>query len=148
MIHYLKSIMGQTEEHYRQQLWRWKVTTSKDLTYEDADLMIDLYKEILIERGDWKEPKLKAVKKVGRFDSLRNRPGYASPQQLELIQSLWSKYSVLPENQREKALNNFISKRWKIDCLEWITSEIAGKVICALRKMVKYTGTKQVSAAS
>lgn len=141
MIHIFKNIIGQSELAYRQQLWRWKVTTSKDLDYEDADHLIQLYKEFAIKHGLWKELPKKAP---GKIHKIGKRDGYASPEQLALIRSLWFQYSNLSDNKlKEKALNRFIAQRWNISRVEWLTCETVGKVICALRKIVKNSELKK-----
>jgi len=117
---------------------RFKKTSSRDLSRIQADRLISEFKQ----RG-WKK-KAGKVKPVNgkhaygkqRFESLGHRPGMASPKQLRLIEVLWRKVSFAGDDTaQDKALREFLWARFGIETLEFLTLEVAGKVIVAVKEM-------------
>ena len=133
IIHTLKNAIGISEEGYRDILQMCNVKSSKELSFEVAKEIIDRLEKYAIKIGVWDESRKKK-----RFDKLGRRPGMASPAQLRLIQTLWSNVSRAPDNASQaKALNHFLERKFIISRIEWLTAEVAGKVIKTLMAMNK-----------
>ncbi|WP_029132698.1 regulatory protein GemA [Sedimenticola selenatireducens] len=80
---------------------------------------------------------------MGRFEALgfkslrckRNfghRPGMASPKQLELIVGLWKQYANDPS---ERSLNHWLERRFHASNIRFMSLDVAGKAIVALKRM-------------
>lgn len=133
IIHTLKNAIGICEEDYRFILSKWGVKSCKNLSFETAKEFIDKLEQGAIKIGVWDTSRKKKC-----FDKLGHRPGMASPAQLRMIQALWKDVSRATDNvSREKALNTFFERKFVISRVEWLTSEIAGKVIKTLMTMKK-----------
>jgi len=64
-----------------------------------------------------------------------DRAGMASPQQVELIRTLWRTYA--PDDENESGLNAWLDRFHKVSAVRFIDSAKAGKVISALKAMTK-----------
>lgn len=62
-----------------------------------------------------------------------NRPGMASPSQVELMRKLWVEYHG--PDDREAALNAWLTKYHKVSALRFVTTKKAVSVLAALRAM-------------
>lgn len=63
-----------------------------------------------------------------------NRPGMASPVQVELMRKLWTEYHG--PDDREAALNAWLTRYHHVAALRFVTVDKAKAVIAALRAMV------------
>lgn len=63
-----------------------------------------------------------------------NRPGRASPVQVELIRALWREYSGADD---EAAMNKWLARFYHVSALRFLTPAVASKAINGLRSMVR-----------
>ena len=62
-----------------------------------------------------------------------NRPGMASPSQIEYMRGLWKRYD--PDDLNEAHLNAWLHKWHKVSALRFVSAEKADKIIPALKAM-------------
>ncbi|MBV2360990.1 regulatory protein GemA [Thalassococcus sp. CAU 1522] len=62
-----------------------------------------------------------------------DRPGMASFAQIELIRALWSEYTRRQAGEDE--LKKWLANKWHVSSLRFVTAEMAGKMIAALKAM-------------
>ncbi|KQP48973.1 regulatory protein GemA [Methylobacterium sp. Leaf108] len=95
----------------------------------------DLCMAFLETEGFDREPVAPAASLAPAFG---RRPGFASPDQVELIRTLWRQWSR-PAGERDAAieagLNVWLERYHRASSLRFLTSAGAGKVITALRAM-------------
>ncbi len=104
------------------------VVSSGDLDGRGFDLAMAYLEALGFERT----PVNRAVPGFGR------RPGFASPEQVELIRALWRQWSNLPAESDEAVearLSAWLEHYHKISSLRFLTTERAGKIIFTLRGM-------------
>jgi phage gp16-like protein len=131
MVHVLKGALKMDDETYRAMLAGYNgAASSKDLTFEQAKDLIDRMEVNAVNAGLWE-------KKPGQTHSaMINRPGYATWQQIKKIYALWNSVSRQPDAaSRKKALNTFLSNHFGISFVDWLPSEMVGKVIRTLEAM-------------
>ena len=78
------------------------------------------------------------------------RPGFATPEQIELIRTLWREWSgptAESEAAVEAALNTWLERYHGTSSLRFVTSAGAGKVITALKTMKARKGEREASHA-
>jgi len=127
MIHTLKSKIGMADDAYRAVLEGFGVSSSKDLSGTDAKECIQTLMR-LVPSG-----------------VLRPRPDapsrlVASYAQQAYIRGLWDKVSrVEGKEERARALNSFIEKRFRVSHIKWLPRGDVGKVIHTLEAMQKQT---------
>ncbi len=74
------------------------------------------------------------------------RPGMASPKQVDLIRSLWAQWS---EDGEETSLNAWLEKSFQVSALRFLPSPLAAKAITGLKAMVRRKrGARRVIGAS
>jgi cell division protein ZapA (FtsZ GTPase activity inhibitor) len=152
-IHTIKSILGISEDNYRAALdSRFGVTTSKDLTLMQAKNFLDELEKLALQvrddrhqaerntarqKAEAEHQKVEAAKPK-RFDNLDNRPGMASGAQLRKIEAMWQDISIVPDQDaRGRALRHFIKRIAGVADMRFLDSQMAGKVINALKAMEK-----------
>jgi len=95
------------------------VTSAADLTPEGFKGVMDYFNACGF-RSDWMKR------------TYGNRPGMASPNQIDLIRKLWRQWSG---EDNEKDLNLWLDRSFRVSALRFLTPEIAGKAITGLRAM-------------
>lgn len=134
IIHTLISKIPVSDEDYRAMLGGYSVSSSKDLSFEDAKEFVDILSKIAEKKGVY-------VKNGGgkaRFSSMGNRDERAYPAQMRKIEAMWSdvSYMTTAEDKRS-ALNSFLSRRFGIDRIEWLPRNMVGKVIKSISSIKK-----------
>lgn len=92
----------------------------------------DLCMAFLEAEGFDREPLAPAAPAFGR------RPGFASPEQVELIRALWREWTgsgAEAEATVEAGLNAWLERYHRASSLRFLTSAVAGKVITSLKAM-------------
>lgn len=118
--------------------------TSKDLSEDEAEILISRLEAIAIPMGVWQ--KLKGKKK---YEDLGERKGMTAPSKLRLIEILWKNISYVHDShKREQALRKFIFKIAHVDDLTFLTADGADKVINALRHIKRRHGQPPRPAAT
>ncbi len=137
-LHTLKTALKFDNETYRAALDNAAgVTSSKDLTIQQAAALIDDWQTKATAAGVWKTRQPKAKK----FDDLENRRGVvamATVPQMRMIEAIWGEVSRATEPEaRATGLRHFIKRIAKVDSLRFLDREGASAVINALTAMQK-----------
>lgn len=136
-IHIAVKQLGIEREDYEKMLFDgYRKTSSKFLTYEEAEDLLDTLMKAGFKPTQTNPPKGKKENQWGKsnHEELRGRRisdagPYAAPQQLRLIEARWQEVSG---NTPEKGLNKFIKRIAKVDHINWLLEEDVKKVIKAL----------------
>lgn len=107
----------------------FNVASSKDLTQNQADDLIDCFRQKTRQLGLSKTNKTNA-------NNLSNRCGMASIAQLKKIQIMWDNVSFLESPKaRANALNKLIKNIVGYDHINFLKSEHVPKIINAIKAM-------------
>ena len=140
-IHTLKNIIGLDDELYREMLMSFDVQTSKDLTYAEAVIFIDILEDKAIELNRWK-------KKPKKYEDLYRIDKMATQSQLRMIEGLWREICYFDNDIfATKSLRKFLKSKFKIDDLMFLTKAKASKVIQGIKGMEKNLKIKKGVAA-
>jgi hypothetical protein len=131
-IHTLVSALEIPEDRYREMLHaNFYTYTSKNLTAEQADFMIENLERWAIEAGVWERIDYRT-----RFDEYGERPGMATPKQMRAIELLWKDaMGIRGFMEARKTLRRFLSRHFKVDDIRFLTRKRANDVIYVLRKI-------------
>jgi|GEM_PF-1778546 len=144
-IHVLKAKIGLPDEHYRDILGAFGVTSSASQLFsmESANEMIDALirmareKGIEIENTSHVQNDIEVLKHI--YSSLKekgSRYGYATYGQMCKILKMWWEVSRMKTSLTKfNALNQFLLNKWGINRLEWLPIEYVGKVIKTIGSM-------------
>lgn len=131
-IHTLKSLLGLDDDLYREMLMSFGVCTSKDLTFTEATVLLDILETKAVERSLWKkEPK--------KYEDMKNRSTkMATPPQLRMIKGLWREVCYCDNDDfASKSLRKFLKAKFKVDDIRFLTKNKAVKVIQAIKGIQK-----------
>ena len=124
LIHIGKNQIGMDDDEYRDILEnRYKKKSSKDLTYNQAEDLIRLFKKLGFK------PKGKSRK----YEELAGRPGMATPGMLRKIEAMWAE--VTYSKNKKTGLRNFLFIRFGVSDLKFLTMAKGNAVIEALKRM-------------
>lgn len=138
-IHILKSLLGLDDDLYREMLMSFGVCSSKDLTFTEASVMLDILETRAEERNLWKRiPK--------PYEDLNRDSKMATPPQLRMIKGLWREICYFDNNEfANKSLRKFLKSKFKVDDINFLTKTKAIKVIQAI-KAIKQKLEKSAAA--
>ena len=138
-IHILKSLLGLDDDLYREMLMSFGVCSSKDLTFTEASVMLDILETRAEERNLWKRmPK--------PYEDLNRDSKMATPPQLRMIKGLWREICYFDNNEfANKSLRKFLKSKFKVDDINFLTKTKAIKVIQAI-KAIKQKLEKSTAA--
>ena len=154
-IHTIKSILHISDENYRAALeYRFTVTTSKDLTMDQAQTFIRDLEELALKAQDDRRQaehrrKIEEIRQKypDRHSDLDNRPGMATGAQLRKIEAMWQDISIIPDHAaRGRALRLFVQRIAGVASLRFLDQEGASKVINALEAMQKQAAHGKTSS--
>lgn len=130
MIHALKNALRLDDDAYCAMLSsRFGVSTSKALTASQADALVAEMRESAVQLGTWTRAKAK-------YESMKKRPGMASPAQLRMIEGYWKEVSrARTAKDRAAGLRGFVTRIAKVSDLRFLDAEGARKVVAALKAM-------------
>ena len=130
-IHTLKSILGLDDDLYREMLMSFGVCTSKDLTFSEAGVLLDILETKAVERNLWKkEPK--------KYEDMERGNKMATPPQLRMIKGMWRDVCYFDnDNFANKSLRKFLKSKFKVDDIRFLTKAKANKVIQAIKGIKK-----------
>jgi hypothetical protein len=121
LIKIAKKQLGLTDEQYRALLlWAGKVESAKDLDTAGFERVME-YLTRLGFKSDWNKR------------TFGNRPGMASPKQVDLIRELWRQFS---EADDDAALGKWLERSYKVSSLRFVDAPTAQKAITGLRAMI------------
>jgi len=134
-IHSLKNVLGFDDDIYRAILYdRFRVKSSKMLSFNSAGLLIDELEAKALSAGVWE--KRNTGSKRQRFNDLEGRAGMATPAQLRKVEAMWAQNSRIFEPEgRRKALRSFVMRVAGVSDLRFLDDEGATKVLNALGAM-------------
>jgi hypothetical protein len=131
-IHVLASKLELPDSVYRKWLGeRYNVTSSKQLTVDQAKDFIRGLEYFAVQCGYWERDPNKA-----KYNELAGRQGMASPAQLRMVESIWVELTKpATDAERDSTLRAFLFKRFKTSHLKFLDLSTVDKVICALKTM-------------
>ena len=130
-IHTLKNVLGLDNDTYEEMLLSFDVGTSKDLTYTESIIFINILERQAIERNLWK----KLPKKYENLDRSCKR---ATDAQLRMIEGLWREICYFDNDEfAQKSLRTFLRNKHGVDDVMFLTKIKASKVIQSIQAMKK-----------
>ncbi|BDQ03510.1 regulatory protein GemA [Ignavibacterium sp.] len=138
-IHLLKNQLHLSDEEYGAALESYEVSSSKDLSYEQAaDLIKKLIKLLPKElRENFTQRHKDAKKKYDEFGirwNERLREHYATPKQLRMLEAMWMT-SPRVENKNEDAFKRFVKRISGKEKLEWVMMSDVRKIKKAIESL-------------
>ncbi len=126
-IHTLKNIIGLDDDLYREMLMSFDVQTSKNLTYTEAAIFIEILEEKAVALNRWeKQPK--------KYSDLARDTDMATPAQLRMIEGMWRELCYFDNDKfAKKSLRKFLKAKFKIDDIIFLSKSKAIKVIQAIK---------------
>ena len=132
-IHALKNTLKMPDEYYRKLIHInfYPATSSKELTFLQAETFIDYLKNLAIEKGVW-------IEKPGKlaYEELGHREGMAKPSQLRMIGAIWKDLNPnKSEKDRKGKLRGWLYKYFNVSDIKFLDDVKVHKVIHALKQM-------------
>ena len=126
-IHTLKSIIGLDDDLYRDMLMSFGVQSSKDLTYAEAVIFLEILEEKAVALNRWKKlPK--------KYSDLNRSDNMATDAQLRMIEGMWREICYFDNDYfATKSLRKFLKSKFKVDDVMFLTKAKAIKVIQAIK---------------
>lgn len=135
-IHTIVKKFGLDDEAYRHLLHsRYKVTSCKDLTWRQAEELLDHLNPPASRRS---LPPLNkgGLRGVMKYQDMDHRPGFATGGQLRLIDAMFNQVTRAEGDEaREKALNSFVSRIAKVAGIRMLKSWQVEMIVKALTAM-------------
>ena len=106
--------------------------TSKDLTFAEAAVLLDILETKAVEKNLWKkEPK--------KYEDMKNRSSkMATPPQLRMIKALWREICYKDNDDfATSSLRKFLKAKFRVDDIRFLTKAKANKVIQAIKGIKK-----------
>ena len=123
------------------------VTTSKDLSFDQADGLIQVYEHFAIKDGLWSRESYE-----DKHKALCGRSGMAMPSQLRMVEGIWAElYPEPDEKRRATALRAYLFRFFKVSDPRFLDAETVNKVLHALKQMQarkEQTATRPVERIS
>ena len=140
-IHTLKTVLSLDDDLYREMLMSFGVQTSKDLTYTEASVLIEILEEKAIALRKWKRlPK--------KYSDLQRDNKMATQAQLRMIEGMWREICYFDNDDfAKKSLRKFLKSKFRVDDIMFLTKSKAIKVIQGIngiKKNLKIKNQKQV----
>lgn len=133
-IHTLKNLLSIDNDLYIDMLMSFGVQSSKNLTFTEANILLEILEEKAVAQNLW-------VKQPKKYESLKRNDNMASSAQLRMIESLWREIAYINNDKFSKSsLRKFLKNKFKIDDIMFLTKTKATKVIqgiMAIKKSIK-----------
>ena len=130
-IHALKSVVGLDDDLYRDMLMSFDVQTSKDLTFTEAKILVEILEEKAIAMNKW-------VKQPPKYSDLTRTDKMATQAQLRMIESMWREICYYDtDDYAKKSLRKFLRSKFRTDDIMFLTKAKATKVIQAIKSIHK-----------
>lgn len=134
LIGYFRKLLGIDSDTYYEIISNFGVESSKELTYSDAEQLLQDLKKQAVNMGKFELQKSNYEK----YNTLSGRFGMGTPKQLRKINVMWKQVSRQPtEELKEKALNVFLKRITGKERMNFLTQSDVSKVIKAIEKMQK-----------
>ena len=133
-IHTIKGKLGLDDDAYRLLLGRYQVKSSKQLTWRQAEELID---DLNRQTGHKIESRAPAPgPRSLKYTDLEGRPGMCSGKQARMIEAMWAEVSrATTAEDREHALWVFLRRITGTDHFRFLKSWQVEKVVKALTEM-------------
>ncbi len=132
-IHTLISKLKMSDSEYRFLLSEYWVNTSKDLSYIEAQALIQRLEERALKAGVWSRYSERG--KI-RYEDLGKRQGMATPKQLRMIEAMWKEVSHIHNiERRQMALRRFIFRIVGVSDMRYLEAHHVPKVMKAIKAM-------------
>lgn len=126
-IHTLKNIVGVDDDLYREMLMSFDVQSSKNLTYTEAAIFIEILEEKAIALNRWQ-------KQTKKYSDLSRDIDMATPAQLRMIEGMWRDICYFDNDKfAKKSLRKFLKTKFKTDDIIFLSKSKAIKVIQAIK---------------
>lgn len=120
LLHIAKDRLGLDDDIYRDILWNvGKVESARELDYLGFRRVMDRFNELGFQ-SDW------------RRRAFGDRPGMATPAQIDTIRKMWQQFSGDADEGR---LNKWLLRTCKVSALRFLTADGAHQAINGLRAM-------------
>lgn len=130
-IHALKNILGLDNDLYIEMLMSFGVQSSKNLTYTEAALFLEILEDKAEEHNLWKKQRKK-------YADLNRSNDMATQAQLRMIEGIWREICYYDTDKfARKSLRKFLKSKFKVDDIMFLRKHTAIKVIQAISKMKK-----------
>lgn len=132
-IHTLKNLLSIDNDLYIDMLMSFGVQSSKNLTFTEANILLEILEEKAVAQNLW-------VKQPKKYESLKRNENMASSAQLRMIESLWREIAYINNDKFSKSsLRKFLKNKFKIDDIMFLTKTKATKVIHGIMAIKKST---------
>jgi hypothetical protein len=122
LIHVARQQLGLTEEEYRAVLRHAaSVESAKDLDTLSYQRVMRCFAKLGFKADDMKR-------------TFGDRPGMASPGQIDMIRGLWRQYSGADD---DAALGKWLERFYGVSSLRFVNAPTAQKAITGLRAMIR-----------
>lgn len=130
-IHTLKNLLSIDNDLYIDMLMSFGVQSSKNLTFTEANILLEILEEKAVAQNLW-------VKQPKKYESLKRNENMASSAQLRMIESLWREIAYINNDKFSKSsLRKFLKNKFKIDDIMFLTKTKATKVIQGIMTIKK-----------
>lgn len=147
-LHIAKAELKLSREEYEAFMAPYGVSSSKDLSFHQAQELLETFKN-----HGWKpKPKKRPAQHSSsrdqgwgahKYEYLRPRPEeMADPIQLRLAEVLWR---IVARNPSDEALLGFVHRQTKVKNLTWLTKKQICAVLCGLQDMYEKCSTEQIT---
>lgn len=130
-IHTLKNILGLDDDLYIEMLMSFGVQSSKNLTYTEAAVFLEILEDKAEEQNLWK-------KRPKKYADLNRSKDMATQAQLRMIEGMWREICYYDTDEfARKSLRKFLKSKFKVDDVMFLRKHTAIKVIQAISGMKK-----------
>lgn len=145
LIGYFRELLKMPEDVYREILWTWHVESAKELTVDEAEILLHQLKRNAMSAGVFESKKKYSFQKY-RYNNLDGRDAkMATALQLRKIEAMWFEVSRQPDDiARATALNQFCERITEKERLQFLTKSDVSKLIKAMEVMKFKMKEKQI----
>lgn len=130
-IHTLKNILGLEDDLYVEMLMSFDVQSSKNLTYTEAVVFLEILEDKAVALNRWK-------KQPKKYQDLERGIKMATQSQLRMIEGMWREICYYDNDDfAKKSLRKFLKSKFKTDDIIFLTKHKAIKVIQAIAGIKK-----------
>lgn len=130
-IHTLKNILGLEDDLYVEMLMSFDVQSSKNLTYTEAVVFLEILEDKAVALNRWK-------KQPKKYQDLERGIKMATQSQLRMIEGMWREICYYDNDDfAKKSLRKFLKSKFKTDDIIFLTKHKAIKVIQAISGIKK-----------
>ena len=133
-IHTLKNILDLDDDLYIEMLMSFGVRSSKELTYTEAAIFLEILEDKAEERNLWE-------KRAKKYSNLNRAGKMATQSQLRMIEGLWREICYYDTDTFAR------KSKFKVDDIMFLTKTKASKVIQAIlgiKKNLAKSASEQV----